>query len=385
MINRFLAAALASVGLGVVAPTASAQVFFFDNGGGTQNVTDAANWDPDGLPPATSLTVHNNGALPAAIINADFATSSLRLNDGGSVEQSANTLTITAGGDVGLFVGELGPAQSTYTLSGGTIAIEDDPFFAMAVGLENGSVGVFNMSGGLVTNATSSAEEGFFVGARPTAVGTVNLSGGVLNGPAGVTHIGLDGSATWNQDGGTFNAGPVQVGRFQSPVGEVNLSDDAVWSTGLVLLADGHAAVGNTNPVNFSVTGPDVSVDADGFVIQANGNVNFDGTGGGVSTIDLNGGQFALNDGELFLSNLPSPTSSTDILVLIDNIGAVTGSDAEFDNAPDGLIVDGVWEVDYVVGADLDQVRLVSVIPEPGSAAIVALAGVSAIGARRRR
>ena len=109
-------------------------------------------------------------------------------------------------------------------------------------------------------------------------------------------------------------------------------------------------------------------------------NLTFDGSGGGLSTMDLNGGIFLLNNGELFLNNLPTPGYLGQTITLIDNIGSVVGADSQFDNALDGTLYGG-WELDYTGS----QVRLFSVIPEPSSFALIGLGSLVLVAFRNRR
>ncbi|QDT68788.1 hypothetical protein MalM25_17130 [Planctomycetes bacterium MalM25] len=345
---RWLATLALTLG---TAASSQAALFFYDNGGGDALFSNAANWDPDGNPGPADLAVANNGSLPAIIVDSNVSPDSLRLSDGGKVSHTAGTLTIAngTGPDAGLWVGEFGPGTSTYTLNGGTLQI-DDP------------------------------GDGFQVGRAGGSNGTFTLLSGTVNNTAGDTVIGLDGTATWNQAGGTFNGAGVQIGLFASPNSTVNLGGSAEWNVGLVLLADGHGVFTPRNPapVNLNLNGPNVSFSSVGLVMQDEGNLMFNGAGGGISTVDIGGDQFLLNNGELFLENLPAPTGFGDSLVLIDNIGSYTGSDMQFDNAPQGTAF-GDWTIDYSVAS---QVRLVA-IPEP-TAMLLMISGVGMIAARRR-
>jgi hypothetical protein len=264
------------------------------------------------------------------------------------VVQTAGTVTIAngVGPDNGLWVGEFGPNPTSYTLSGGTVQINDPV-------------------------------DGFMVGRAGGSIGTFNLNSGTVNNTVGDTHIGLDGRATWNQNGGTFNAAGVHVGRFASPTATVNLGGTAVWNSGLLLMSD--FFLGSAIQSDFNIQGPGITLDTVGIVMKSIANLTFDGTGGGLSTLDLNGGIFLLDNGELFLNNLPTPSFFGQTITLIDNMGAVVGPDAQFDNAVDGTLYGG-WEIDYTG----PQVRLVSVVPEPTSLALAGL-GVLAMVARRNR
>jgi len=127
------------------------------------------------------------------------------------------------------------------------------------------------------------------------------------------------------------------------------LSGNAVWDAGLVLLADGHGVFNprNTNDVFLTLVGPNVSYKSQGLVMWNEGKLTFNGMGGGVSTMDLQGGQFLLTYGQLFLTNLPTVQSNGQQIVLMKNIGAYTGANTYFTNAPDGTIYAPGWQLKY--------------------------------------
>lgn len=355
MFTRWLAVCLVA---GVIAP-AGAEIFFFDNQGGDAQFTNQANWfatfdpnGPEGVPGPADLAIHRaDSGAPAVQIVSDVTVDSFRTANGGAANHTAGKLTIANGvaGDNGLWIGEFGPASGTYTLNGGEIQVDDFEFDeSIQIGRAGGSTGVFTFLSGSVTSA-----------------------GGIV--------IGQDGNATWQQAGGTFVGAGVQIGRFASPAGVANLGGTTSWDVGLVLLADGHGVVNNVNgTADLNIVGPNVSFLADGLVMQPNGNLTFNGIGGGISTVDIGSGQFLLNSGELFLDNLPAPAAFGETLVLIDNIGPFTGEDTQFDNAPQGTAF-GPWLIDYSVAS---QVRLVAV-PEPTSAALLATL-FGAVAVRRR-
>ena len=99
-------------------------VYYWDNSAGDQLFGTAANWNPDGNPNIQDLVVVS-GANPACIINSNWGVDTLRLSDGGSVNQTNGLLTIVNGlsPDNGLWVGEFGPGAVSYTLNGGAIRI----------------------------------------------------------------------------------------------------------------------------------------------------------------------------------------------------------------------------------------------------------------------
>ncbi|MFM1902525.1 MAG: hypothetical protein RLZZ440_425 [Planctomycetota bacterium] len=328
--------------------SAEAALYFWDNGAGAGDVNwgTTTNWDPDGVPGPADLAVANNAALPAVSISTDQSADSFRLSNGGAASQSGGTFTITngVGPDNGLWVGEFGPAQSSYTLSAGTLQIND-------------------------------GTDGFQIGRGGSNSGVFTMTGGTVNKPAGDTVVGLDGTALWDQSGGTFNGAGVQVGWFQSPTATVNLSGAAVWNTGLVLLSDGSAGFPAAIRSDLNVSGPSVNFTSQGLVVRSKGNVNFDGSGGGISPLALSNGQLLLDNASLGIVNLPTGLSE---VPLITGIGSYTGN-AAFVNAPQGTVFG-----DYTIDYRSDSVVLTAV-PEPLSMTVALAAVAGGIMWRRRR
>ncbi len=317
-------AGCAIVASGFMLTSAShAALYFWDNGSSDGLFGTAANWSPDGNPGSADLAVANSGALAPITINGNWSVDSLRISDGGSIVQSGGTLDIAhgIGPDNGLWVPESGPAPSSYTMNGGVIQI-NDPNDGFMVARGGGSVGTFTFNAGSITNIV------------------------------GDTHIGLDGLPYWYQSGGNFTAAGVQIGRFASPYALVQLSGNAVWNVGLVLLADGHGVFNprNAGLVDLQLLGSNVVFNCTGLVMQDEGQLTFDAQSVGVSIMHLGGGQFLLNNGKLFLNNLPAATATNQTIVLMDNIGSYTGSDSQFGNAPDGTVYSGgsfSWMIKY--------------------------------------
>ena len=356
-------AGCAIVASGFMLTSAShAALYFWDNGSSDGLFSTAANWNPDGNPGASDLAVANDNSLAAITINGNWTVDSLRTSDGGSVVQNSGTLSIAAGGDQGLWVGEFGNNICNYTLNGGTIILNDNQN-SFDIGRNNGAYAVFTMNGGSVTNYGTG--DAFFVGRFGGSYGRVTMTGGVLNGPNADTHIGLDGAAEWYQSGGTFNCAGLQIGRFASPFATVELSGTAKWNAGLVLLADGHGAFNprNPGPVDLKLIGSNVVYNSTGLVAMKEANITFDGTGGGLSTMHLGGGILLLDDAEIFFANLPIPAATNQTIVLIDQIGSYPGPDTQFFNAADGTIYDAGsidWQLRYL-GSPATNIVLVSV------------------------
>lgn len=320
--------------LDVVAPHT---FYTWDNGGGDNLFSNTNNWNPDGLPFVQDFA--GDFVTNLLVINGDWSVDTFRTGAGATVLHTNGTLTIVNGvfSDNGLFAGEFG-TNCSYTLAGGTIRILD-PVDGFMVGRNGDSVSAFNFISGNITNTV------------------------------GDTHIGLDGVATWTQSGGVFRGAGVQIGRFANPAPVLaELSGNALWNVGLVLLADGHGAFNprNSNAVNLTLVGPNVSYDSTGLVMFDEGNLTFDGTGGGVSTMNLGNGIFLLTNGKLYATNLPNPTVLGQEMVLLENIGSYPGADQQFDNAPDGTVYNvpcgGQWTLDYRPNVNPTNVVLVATV-----------------------
>lgn len=366
------------VALVLSSPSVRADFFQWTGASGVDDDFDTAgNWNPSSVPSLGDLAVASGSALPTISITTNATVDSLRLSDGGSALVSTGFLNIFSGvgPDNGLWVGEFGSATSTLTQTGGSIIV-DDTVDSFDIGRNGGATGIFNMSGGTLTNNGTS--DAFFVGRFGNSNGSVNLSGGTLNGPASAdTHIGLDGTATWTQSGGTFNAGGVHVGRFQSPTATVALSGTAVWNTALTLLSDGSAALMEAVRSDLTLEGGNISFNSTGLVIRQKGNLTFDGQGGGLSTIHLNTGELLLDGASLFLDNLPEPLFLGMEIVLIDGIGTYS-NEAVFANAADGALFG-----DYVLNYRATDIVLTAV-PEPQVVALIVI-GLAVAGFARRK
>jgi hypothetical protein len=323
----------------------------WDNGAGDNLASNTNNWNPDKLPSVQDFC--GDFITNLLVINTDLSVDTFRTGAGASVLHTNGTVTVTHGiwTDNGLFAGEFG-AGCSYTLNGGKIQILDPA-------------------------------DGFMVARNGDAVSTFNFISGAITNIVGDTHIGLDGVATWTQSGGIFRGAGVQIGRFanNAPV-LTQLSSNTIWNVGLVLLADGHGAFNprNTNAVNLTLVGPNVSYDSTGLVMFDEGNLTFDGTGGGLSTMNLGGGIFLLTNGKLYLTNLPTPTVLGQEIVLMKNIGSYPGADQQFDNAPNGttynLPCSGQWTLNYRPTVNPTNVVLVaSAVPASVTITSISVSG----------
>ena len=191
MINRLPLAILATAAL-TLPPGSNAEPFrTFDDGGGDANFGNALNWNSNTVPGANEGAVINlYSPNVALLITSDQTVSTLRINDGRTVTQTAGTLTISnaSGGEgneeLGLWVGEFG-WDNVYNMQGGSIVIND-------------------------------TADGLILGKNGGAQGTMNFSGGTITNTAGDTFIGADHEGVWNQTGGTLTAGTVYLARWGS-------------------------------------------------------------------------------------------------------------------------------------------------------------------------
>lgn len=345
------------IGCALAVTQAQAGLGFFNNAGGDQDWFNAANWSGGFVPGAADLAVHNSGGVPAVQINGGSASAdSFRISDGGAAVQNGGTLTIVngVGPDNGLWVGEFGPAQATYTMNGGDLVV-DDPVDGFMVGRSGGSNGVFNLNAGTVT------------------------------GPIGDTHIGLDGNAYWNQSGGVFhNRGGVQVGRFASPFAEVNLSNNAKFQVdGLLLLSDGADGIASAIKSTMTLAGSGLDVTAQGLILRSKAELEYVADPAGISTMVLGNAPFEIAS-DPFGANLGadlivdlSAYSSNGPVTLIDSAAPVGGT---FNGLPEGAVVPGSngRTITYVGGSDGFDIVL---LPEPTS---LLLSCVALILIRRR-
>ncbi len=353
-------------GLSVTSSNATLTVFpawvFYswtdNNGTGSHLFNDTNNWSPNGIPIADDFAFIGGSvnSTNLVIINADCQADTMRTGGGTSVLHTNGTLTIWTGlwGDNGLYVGDNGDAYgdgtSRYTLNGGKIVIQDG--------------------------------DGFQVGRNGSAVSYFNFYSGVITNLNGDTHLGLDGFCNWNQTGGLLKAGGVQIARFAATNGFVNLSGNAAWDVTLVLMADGHGVFNprNTNACYMNIIGPNVSYKSTGLVLWPEANLTFDGTGGGISTMDFGGGQFLLSGGSLFLTNLPTVQSNGQQIVLMKNIGSYTGLYTQFTNAPAGTVFGG-WQLQYqttnIVLLALPIIKITNTTVSGGNVTMVFSAGTS--------
>jgi hypothetical protein len=115
-------------------------------------------------------------------------------NGTGTFIQSGGTHNVNGPGLDNLYLGNGVTGVGTYTLSAGTLRVNNFEFVGYA------GTGVMSQSSGL--NTTGNLDIGYSNG----AVGTYNLSGGTLS-VASLEKVGLTGNGTFNQTGGNHTVG----------------------------------------------------------------------------------------------------------------------------------------------------------------------------------
>ena len=367
----------------------------------------ASNWEQNSVPGLTNHVWYNgndnndnSSPYNSMIIGSGAAVSSIRMANNASITQNGGTVTLVNADIPGLLVGEFGDAgkTSSYTLNAGTLTItavnngDDDD--ALVVGRGGDITGVFNTNSGSSVTVTKSGGVGIWVGKFAGATGTVNMTGGTISNTAGSqTWIGMDGDANWNQSGGTFTGTEVQVGRwtgFHNNVGALNLSGNATFNTGFLLLNDGNGVDSIPTPgyssAVVSITGPNVTLSTQGISVRnGGGEFIFDGAGGGFSTINLNGFNLRQNDAKLTLTNIPEPVTMGQTITLFSNIAAYEW-DTAFANAANGSIFTTAGNAQWQLSYNANDITITAV-PEPAttSLAIAALLGGALIARRFRR
>jgi T5SS/PEP-CTERM-associated repeat protein len=176
---------------------------------------------------ANTLSIPNNNNLTVAVLDVGGYNGAAFTNGRGAVNQAAGTTTVSAGGDLILGVGS--GSTGTYTLSGGTLAVNQSEFVAL-----NGT-GTFNHSAGSNT-LNANAFGSFFVGYNAGSTGTYNLSGTGELLSYESEYIGYSGDGYFNQTGGAhgvigslylgYNSG--SAGIYTMSGGTLNILNDVV-------------------------------------------------------------------------------------------------------------------------------------------------------------
>lgn len=163
----------------------------WDGGASTTNWSDAANWNPDGVPTAASNVDLNQGSATTIDVDGNFSINNLSVGANVTLNMNGNTLTVggthtQTGSTVNCNTGTLSVAGFT-VLSGGTLNANSGTMLAM---------GNFTLSGGAVALGTGTLEvRGAFL--RTSGTFTADTGTTVFSGSAtqsiggGVTHNNL--------------------------------------------------------------------------------------------------------------------------------------------------------------------------------------------------
>jgi hypothetical protein len=285
----------------------------------------------------------------------------------GSTTSGNATMSVGAGGNVAvseLHIGVTGTA--TLTQTGGSItAVNNSPLYAEAgmadgangedlyIGTQRGSQGTYNHSGGSIRtnddfiighygtgtyNMSGTAEvtgAGWTVlGNEEGSVGVWNVSGGTYTQSGGDLEIGDAGTGTLNFSGGTINVSGYTAVGHRSGSGVLNVSGSAVLNTPDLKILMGKDGNSTTSGV-MQIGGGDGQINvANNFTMDE----SFIGneaklvaklTAGSITTINV-GGKASIARGDLLIESDPNVYSpkAGDHYVIIDTAGGWDGGSA---------------------------------------------------------
>ena len=306
--------------------------------------------------------------------------------------QGRATFTQTGGTNTlgGLTIGSASSAEGTYTISSGTLDVEDGKILVSGSG---GGKGTLNLNGGTViadrfwlgSNATFTSSgtssvlrvnslSGFGssmsvagslqIGhAGDTGVGSYSLGAGESLSVGHDLVVGYDGTGTLSHhDGATTVTGSLYLGHSSGGDGTYSMSAGT-------LDVDGNLYVGSTGTGDFTVVGDDALIALAGFTQNENGTLRSLFDADGIATITVSG--MAILGGIWNAVALGSaPLGTFDILTAT---GGISGT---FDTTslPSG---------DWSWGIDSGTTLWISHVPEPTTLWLLAL-GLPLLGRRRR-
>ncbi len=282
----------------------------------------------------------------------------------GTLAQTGGTLQTVGFGDISL--GENVGATGIWNMSGGTANVD-----VVRVGWAGGGVGQLAVSGSAVLNATDIvvADQGNTTGTVAQTGGTVRTSGNVDIQASGAT-------GTYNLSGGTLSVNgtlDLSNGVFGFTGGAITRSDAGVINiNGPLTSGENDATLKLDNNKTFAITGAfdkaiGITLDLTGLVIPA-----YDGSG-------VDTGSFALGTVGSILGEFGP---ALDRLVgLVNNPNATFISESQGEAGAFGTGQSFVWVQENAGNVTLQY----SVVPEPGTASLLALACVGFAARRRRR
>ncbi len=305
--------------------------------------------------------------------------------------------TVSNGGE--LWVGQGAGSTGNLNISGGSVTAGN----WIAVGRES-STGVVNLSGtgSLEMTGVVDANAQVTVGTGDGGNGTINISDsatltttkmilgentptsvGIVNQTGGMTIVSVNldvqgaGTGTYNLSGGTLQATNIDgaTGTFDI-TGTGRLQGVSVF-TGNLTQAGGTVAPG-MSPGTMTVTG--------NYSQQAGGTLEIEiDSASSYDILSVGGDVNLLGDLDIIAM---AGLSTNDIFTIIDNTGVnpLTGLFANHAMSGEQFLEDGyLWQIDYGVGSDANDVTLtVLAIPEPSAVVMVSL-GALLIFRRRRR
>ena len=328
--------------------------------GGNSSLT-ATNWIAVGRSGGTGTVNLSGGTITKAGTNTShFIVGSL--GGTGTVNQTGGTINTAGAGQIRL--GE-GTSTALWDLSGGTV-ITDGTF----VGWQGGTNEFRVRNSGLLSTG--------FLTLGDNGSGVINQSGGTVAVTGNLDVQGANGAGTYNLSGGSLSVnGTIDaiLGTFSFTGGKVTRSDAGVITfNGNLTTGTGLAVFGLDNDKTFDINGAfnktaGLTLQLTGITIPAWDGVGIDTGSFMLGTVDSIIGTFGPSTDTItgLTINNPFPTTF---------ISEAAGEGGGFD--PNSQSV-------YWVQENGGNVTLqYSTVPEPGSASLLALAGL-ALGLRRRR
>ncbi|MDR3459630.1 MAG: autotransporter-associated beta strand repeat-containing protein [Verrucomicrobiae bacterium] len=179
----------------------------------------------------------NNGRL---FLCSNKGTYDILNINGGTINKSGDYFAVVNGGWNGV-----GARTGVVNQVSGTVNSSSECWIGDSGGAGNGSVGIYNLSGGTLT-----VNNWFGIG-RDGSTGIFNMSGGILNkGVGGDMVIGRGGSyGTFTMTGGTINKdnnNPILVGQGGG-IGELDISGGTLNSAGEYWLGTDNGTIATNN------------------------------------------------------------------------------------------------------------------------------------------
>jgi len=267
----------------------------------------------------------------------------------GNYNLSSGTLTFDTApaatpNEHGFYLANTG--TGTMTMTGGTfrqgdVSNPEDGANWNHIGAGNGSIAVFNLSGGLASFDTRT-----HIGSGGGSSGTVNQTGGTFEVRRHDLIIADTGVGTYNISDGilqTLADRSIAVGNWSNSTGNLNVSGTAQVSAGGSLFIGQAENNGFTSSGTVTQTGGTVTVGADirlgSNSIGANGTYNLNG-----GTLDMTGGNILAG-----LTDNGGPGTYTFIMTggTLRNVGSIVGNSANNTFTQQG----GTFEVGAIPGA----------------------------------